>query len=54
MEIYIRALKGKYIRSLKKQYGPNYIAIWSEFDRNIGKIQQQTICVFYKSSLNFS
>ena len=49
MEICIRSLKGEYIRSMKGQYGSNCIASWSEFARNIEKIQQQTIGHFNKS-----
>ena len=38
----------QYIRSLKRQYGPNCIAIQSEFAINVGKIQKGTLCVSYK------
>ena len=41
------------IWSLKGEYGSNCIASWSEFARNIGKIQQRAICVFYKSWSGF-
>ena len=54
MEICIRSLKREYIRSMKGQYGSNCIASWSEFARNIEKIQQQTIGHFNKSWPNFS
>ena len=42
-------LERHYNRSLKGEYGSNCIASWLGFVRNIGKIQQLTICVLYKS-----
>ena len=34
---------------MSQRYGSDCIGPWSEFARNNGKIQQQAICIFYKS-----
>ena len=52
-KICIRSLKKVYIGPLKWQYGSNCNAPWSEFARNIGKIQQQVIYVFIKVDQTF-